>query len=935
MSTGFVYKDGNMPTEKARPPIFFKLSTAIAWLLLIWTCLPPRLFPASAAELKEEYARYVHRAWTTENGLPQDTVYALAQAGDGCLWIGSEGGLARFDGTAFAIYKKNATPGLASDSITALCPEPDGSLWVGTFGGGLLLLQGGKFTRVEGLAGDRVWSLHRDSRGLLWVVLAGGGIYRLEKGRLPALAVIDDLPGDRVTAVAGSEESTLWIGTSRGLAAIRNGRETVFRARDGLAGDYVYCLFTDSRGSLWVGTTSGLSRIDAAGIRSFTTADGLADDLVRAIGEDALGRLWVGTGRGVTVMDPATRAFSVIAGGLAGETVMAIRRDREDGMWVGTASGGLSYLKRNEVRVFGTSDGLSGPQVRSICEDHAGRLWVGTRDRGLNRLEGGQWRSYSRRDGLASDFITALQADGGGRLWIGTLDAGLQIMEKGKFSPGGPPGGTYDRTVLSLFIDRRENLWVGGDGNGLDRYRDGEWRHYGEAGGLKGSVITAIGEDSQGNLWAGSVRDGLHVLAGGKWRRYTTADGLAGNSVYAIHVDEQGGIWLGTDGGLGLYKRGQFSSFRSGPGPLSGTILAIIEDAGGRLWMSSPAGIFSVKRSELEDTAALGGRDAHCRLFAEMSGLKSTVCAGGFQPAACRSRDGRLWFPTQKGLVVIDPLRLGPPSPPPVPRIERIQVNGITASAGGGGRFPAGSRRFDFRYAAAGFSDPQQVEFSTRLRGFEDDWSQPGRERARSFAGLPPGSYIFQVRARGQGGAWSAVASSAPMAIAPYFHRTAWFYLLLLGAAGASAAGLLLYRRRRVRRLREDRYKSSLLSPGKTAEYVARLEKAMERDKLYLDPGLSLVMLAESTAIPAKHLSQVINEHFGLNFSDFVNCRRVEEAKRLLLDPAAREFKLLRIAYESGFNSKSVFHAAFRKTTGLSPAEFRRLLGDDAGSGEA
>jgi AraC-like DNA-binding protein len=288
-----------------------------------------------------------------------------------------------------------------------------------------------------------------------------------------------------------------------------------------------------------------------------------------------------------------------------------------------------------------------------------------------------------------------------------------------------------------------------------------------------------------------------------------------------------------------------------------------------------------------------------------------------------------------KGLVAIDPGRLGPPPPPPIPRIERIQANGITTTLAGAGRFPAGTERFDFQYAAAGFSDPLQVEFSTRLQGFADGWSKPSRERVRRFAGLPSGSYLFQVRARGQGGTWSEGAANFRIAIAPYFRHTLGFYLLLLGGAGSSAAGLLFYRRHRVRRRREERYKSSLLDSGKTAEYVARLEQAMEKDKLYLDPDLALLKLAARTGIPTKHLSQVINEHFGLNFSDFVNRRRVEEAKRLLLDPAARDFKLLRIAYESGFNSKSVFHAAFRKNTGLSPAEFRRLLGDDAAGGDA
>ncbi len=884
------------------------------------------LFSAGSSELKREYDRWVRRSWTSRDGLPQDTVYALAQGADSSMWVGSEGGLARFDGAEFTIFRRSATPGLASDSITSLAPDRDGTLWVGTFGGGLVHQRDGKFTRIEGISRDRIWSLRHDGEGTLWVIAHGGGIYCLEPGKTPALAVIDDLPDEQVTAVAGSMERTLWIGTRNGLAAIRRGRQTIFTAQAGLAGDYVYCLFTDSRGSLWAGTTSGLSRIDSRGVRSYSTTDGLADDLVRAISEDALGRLWIGTDKGVTILDSAGETACATPAGMAGEAVMAICRDRENGMWVGTAANGLNYWRRNEVLVHGPEDGLSGEQVTAVCADGEGRLWTGTRGQGLNRLENGKWRAYSRHDGLAGGFITSLLADHRGRIWIGSLDAGLQVMDQGDFIPEDPRGASAGRPVLSLFLDGRNGLWAGSDGNGADVFQDGQWRHHGPAGGLRGGVITAIAQDRQGNIWAGSVDEGLYVLRGASWRRYTTEDGLPGDTIYAIHADQQGGIWLGCDSGLGLYSQGRFFGFRAGARPLNGAILSILEDAAGKLWMSSPTGIFSVRRSELEASAPLAGRHVHCRILGEMSGLKSTVCAGGFQPAGCRDHAGRLWFPTQKGLVEIDPERQEAP-PPPLPRIERFQADGITVPLAGKGRLPAGSERLDFQYAAPAFSDPQQVEFSSCLQGHENDWSAPGKERRRSFSGIPAGDYVFRLRARGQGGTWSGDEAVFLFTIADYFHRGTGFRFLLLSGAGLILLGLLHFRRKRAQRRLENKYRYSALGDERIAEYAARLDHAMEKDKPYLDPDLTLAKLAAAMEMPAKHLSQVINEHFSLNFNDFVNRYRIEEAKRLLLDPAAREFKLLRIAFESGFNSKSVFNAAFRKHAGASPSDFRRLLG--------
>jgi ligand-binding sensor domain-containing protein/AraC-like DNA-binding protein len=916
-----------MQTEKESPPNFYKLLKTIILLLAVGTS--NLLYSSTSNELKKEYEHWVQRSWTTENGLPQNSVYALAQTSDGCLWIGSNGGLARFDGSIFTIFKKNDTLGLASDWITALCPDPDGSLWIGTFGGGLLRQRDGKFSRIEGFVGDRIWSLHLDHEGVLWVVSDEGGLYCLEKRGALAQAIIDDLPDNHVTAVAGSERSILWVGTRGGLAAIRNGRETIFNTRNGLAGNYVYCLFTDSHNNLWAGTTTGLSRINENGIRNFSSADGLADNVVLAIGEDRQGRLWIGTAQGLTIMEPGEKVSCITPCSLGGDAVMAIYRDREDDMWVGTSAGGLEFLKKNDVAIITTEDGLSSQHIQPVCEDFQGRLWVGTADHGLNVLSGGQWRSFSSRDGLASQAITALAAEHNGRLWIGTRESGLQCLDNGTFSSFHKKDGLASDAVQSLFIDHEENLWIGSDGKGLDCFRDGIWQHFGLASGLKGSVILAVNKNRQGSILAGSSQAGLHVLRKGVWRQYTTSDGLAGDTVYSIYIDDKDNVWLGTNGGLSLLRQGIFINFRETSTLLNGIILQILEDDSGYLWMSSPTGIFTVKKSELEYPGQANNKDIHCRQFTEMAGLKSTVCTGGFQPAGCKSRGGQLWFPTMKGLAQIDPEIMRSSPQPPSAWIDKVQANGLSAPLGAPARFAAGPERFDFFYTAVNFADPQQIDFSTRLEGLEDQWGKPEKQQWRHFADLAAGTYSFRVRARGPSGVWKESATRFAFTINPYFHQTAWFYLLVLSSSAAVAAGLFFYRQRLSRRHRLEKYKFSTLNDNKTREYVSRLEQAMEKDKLYLDPDLTLAKLAASTTIPPKHLSQVINERFELNFNDFVNRYRIEEAKRKLLAIKAVDSKLLRIAFEAGFNSKSVFFSTFKKSTGLSPSEFRRLLGSN------
>jgi ligand-binding sensor domain-containing protein/AraC-like DNA-binding protein len=927
---GFGYKNSNMPTEKAPPPDARKIIATM--FILIVTA--GRGLLAAAGGLQKEYDRWVRRTWTTENGLPQDTVYALAQGSDGCLWIGSDGGLACFDGSRFTVFRKNSTLGLMSDSVTALCPGGDGSLWVGTFGGGLLRCRGGKFARIEGLDSDRVWALHQDETGTLWIGTADRGAYCLAPGRAPALLVIDGVQLSRVTAICGDGNGTIWMGTPEGLLTFRKRKGAEYLAGRSLAGTYVYCLFVDGGGGLWVGTTAGLLHRGGKEDGMFTAVEGPAAGLVRAIGEDALGRLWIGGERGVTVMEPGRVRALATPTNLAGDAVMVLCRDRGGDMWVGTSAGGLKLLKRNEVSVYSEGDGLSGTHIQPVCEDDGGGIWAGAGNGALNHYSGGRWRALGRPDGLSGEAITSLAADPGGGLWIGTRGAGLQCLANGKITSFRRQEGLAGDTVLCLHLDREGTLRIGSDGGGLNFLRRGDVRcGYGPPG-LGLSVILAIGEDGSGNLLAGSERDGLFVLRQGAWRRFGTADGLAGDTVYAIHVDGSGDAWLGTSGGLSLLRRGRIFNFHGASEPLNGAILQILEDESGFLWMSSSSGIMRVDRAGLEGLLAGNAGDVRCRRFTEMEGLASSVCSGGFQPAGCRDRSGRLWFPTRKGLAMIDPRTLAE-APPPAAWIERAQVDGRSAPLAGKPGFPAGAGRCDFYYAAAALADPQQLEFSTRLQGLEERWGPPVRERSRHFAGLPGGAYAFQVRARSRGSAWSTRAANFSFVIRPHFQRTAWFYLLLLAGGGALAAGLLVHRQRRARRRRQGKYRSSGLSEEKTQEYLQRLVQVMERDKPYLDPELNLGKLAGAAAIPAKHLSQVINERYGLNFNDFVNRFRVEEAKRRLLEPAARDFKLLRIAFESGFNSKSVFNGAFRRHAGLSPSEFRRLLGGGEGDGNS
>ncbi len=405
MAGGVDYKDSNMQPGKPLPARTFNPWAAI---LLLWLLAGGSLFPVSSSGLKIEYDRWVRRSWTTEHGLPQNTVYALAQTNDGCLWIGSNGGLARFDGAAFTRFKKNATPGLGSDWITSLCPDRDGSLWIGTYGGGLVNHRAGKFKKISGLGSDSIWTICQDRDGVLWIGSADRGVYALEKGKLPALVMADNIPDLQVTAVGEDGEGRVWIGTRSGLLFLHGGERSRYSPSRDLAGSYVYCLFHRQPQEPLGGDNDGPGAASRRKeYRKFTTADGLADNLVLAVARTCRAGL-------DRVGSRASPSWSQVRGTPAPTRKPGRRCGHGHPPRPRRQHVGGNIRRRPEPAAtkrgprVDEADGLSSPHVRSVCEDSLGRLWVGTRDRGLNLFAGGEWRSFSRRDGLASDAVTSL-----------------------------------------------------------------------------------------------------------------------------------------------------------------------------------------------------------------------------------------------------------------------------------------------------------------------------------------------------------------------------------------------------------------------------------------------------------------------------------------------------------------------------------------------
>jgi signal transduction histidine kinase/ligand-binding sensor domain-containing protein/DNA-binding NarL/FixJ family response regulator len=792
--------------------------------------------------------RFVHESWSVEDGLPLNSIRKVLQGRDGYVWIATLDGLARFDGVRFTVFNASGSPELPSTRFISLYEARDGSLWLQTETWDLLRFRHGRFTHFGAEHGltARVYSIYEEPDGTMWLG-TGRGVGRLEGDRFVPVAAV---PGG-VHGIVRRADGSVWLGTDgRGVYRVEDGRaeHVVTNAAPDTATS-VWHVAEDPTGRLLIAGAGlwaedpkdgSFGRVGSAFVRLDRTVrpiSGPAVDLLPpglfngAIGPD--GTLWFA--HGTRVFTEAGLAWDLGPGSDADAGsfgIYSLTVDREGGVWLGTWNAGVHRLKPALFTTFSEPEGLANRNTSTVFEDGAGSIWVGTRG-GLSRIDpDGGITSGGSLPGRSSDAI-ALLSDRPDRLWVGTggglLSCTLpavacRVLES--------PGVVASGSVRALYADSRNRLWVG-FGRSVAVREDDRWTTLENPS----ATVRAFAEAPDGAMWMGTNGGGLLRYHDGRYTRIDGSDGLPSEYVRALHVDADGWLWVGTEGrGLArLDPRGwgeEASGAGEGPGGAGegpggagaepsarriahiGTehglydpaIHQILADGAGRLWMNTNRGVFWVARSELLAVAEGRASRVHSTYYTERDGMRNREGNGGTQPAGIRSRDGRLWFPTQDGVVVVDPARaIDAPLPSPVV-VEQV-VAGDSAYTPVGEPFRLGPDRRDVQidYTAPGVLEPDNVRFRYRLEPYDADWVEADRRRSAFYTRLPPGHYTFRVIASTYGGEWNEPGAPIEMVLAPRFHETRTARALLVLALGLLVGGGFQWRlgnlRRRERQL--------------------------------------------------------------------------------------------------------------------------------------
>ena len=790
-------------------------------------CLWTAAFPVLALDTSRPLSDLTHQTWSVDEGLPHSTVRSVAQTPDGYLWFATHEGAARFDGMAFSVFNQVNAPALRGSGVASLLTMKDGSLVLGLRDFGLARYASGKFEAInpkDGIPTGTVNFLAEDAAGSLWAAIGTGGLVQITNNVARVFTIADGLPANSITAIKALSDGSLWVGTNSGLAVLQNGKfignptgtwlDTAsiaaiaedrekhlwfatngqgiavrdgtttsatmrrYGRQQGLASETLTRLLVDRNGGVWVGSIEGVHRLAGDAFERFATPDGFTNNNVREIFEDSEGSIWIGTDSGVNRFRDARITTWGVCKGLAEEFARAVLEDRKGRIWVAT-SDGLFAVTSTAVRRFGRAQGLINGAVLSLAEDPNGTLWIGTNGGGIHRLTGERIEAVSAKFGITVEPVRAILAARDGTLWVGTNIGLLKASWK------------QDVPVTHVPIEA----------------------------GLPSEQVSALLEDTSGRIWVGT-RGGLGVIESGSAAVTSKLPGLD-SSVLAINGDIEGRIWVSTSSGLAYVQPGataaahQVRRLLPSEGVPAQTYFSALDDRAGYIWTCGNRGIIKFSKSQLAELVAGKRQKLEPAFYGRSEGMATAQCNGATQPAGWRARDGRLMFPTARGIAIADPAREAKAdlSAPPV-HIKDVLIDAERANRGASGNVevPPGRHRVEISYVGLSLADPEKVRYRYQLSGFDPDWVDAGREAKAVYTNISPGTYEFRVLAAREGGAWSEPGAMLTLEQQPRIHETTWFrvvfavaFILMVVAIFRGRVGQLNAQRKQLQLMVDER----------------------------------------------------------------------------------------------------------------------------------
>lgn len=789
---------------------------AILLVLGYWTCLDVIAQTQVGLDPDKRISQYIFDKWDRSDGLPFHLIRTIAQTSDGFIWVGTRFGLARFDGHVFRHITRADDREFAFADFSELLFQPSTGLWAAT-GNGLYLFANNQwklmrsdkpFTNVSGMI--------EDGDQNLWITTRDQGVFRYSDGEFTNISQKHKLETNRINKVHWSAQTGLLLGTNGGLFRLRDGELQKIR------GNPVYALGSTRDGTIWCGDfLNGLVRRSPGGKETiFASEVGIQASTITHVLEDSRGSVWVSfDNQGLFRLAGDTWSHFRETDGLPDDRAHVLFEDRDGALWIGTQNG-LARLRDDLITVFTRREGMACDQHHAVAEAKDGVIWAGGTG-GISAIyPDGRIEAITHFEDRQLGIIVGVLTSPTGRPWFATLGRGLLHMESGKLE-------VADLDMNNPYIhgfnwQADGSVWVSMDSGNLLHFTKSGIRNYSPDHGWHAVFANQIYESRSGDIWI-TTPSGIYKKEGSQLRHFGEDQGIRKGAALNIHEDNQGWLWFQMDGKLLVYDGKAFSHVVL-PEIDASFQLSLTQDTFGFMWISSHYGLYRIARDVLLRRTKQPDAPLPMYRFGEGAGLKSSSFGFG-QKAAIRAGDGRLWFATAKGVIVVDPSRVRPPPPLPLPALDQVIVNDINRDDATPFTLAPGQHRITANFTAIRFDESETLRFRYRLDPYDDQWIMANQTREATYTNLPPGDFSLRVAVRDEKSEWLESSEPLQFKIEPFFYQTSWFLPGLLGLFVLLTTLVYFWRTRRLKR--QNRILEDMVA-NRTANLRQEKEKTTE-----------------------------------------------------------------------------------------------------------
>lgn len=726
----------------------------------------------TAEYAKSTAEQYVVNQWLPENGLPQTSVVDLFQDRKSYIWIASYGGLTRFDGVSFHTFNRSTNPEMTSDRVLNIAQDSSGLMWIGTESGAMSFANN-TFTPVKiDFPLKQINSILVDGEGVVWIHQQNDRLYYIEK------------------------DSAIFVHKIKGISSINRSRKFVMS-------DFLHLIeysknkdpdttFTfpkrlpiNSRAMIqtkqtdWIiaSNDSGLFRLKNSTLYEIKMAQGLPSSYSNRLFLDKSGTIWNLTNKLIYTISNESISELNTTIPMPVDSYLTFLQDKEGSIWIGSLTQGLFRLRKRSVQVIGKDQGMENDNLLSISFDSEGTLWFSTNCNGISRFKNGKVEQLERQFHLDNNCPWSILFDFNKNLYVASN--GITVFSpEGKRTTLDITNGLIDNAIYAMYQTRDSAIWVGTK-KGISILKNRSViQSFDESDGLVHNDVRVFHQANDGSIWVGTTL-GISKFSKGIFTSYASIPGLNSHYIRAIAEEKNGVLWFGSyGGGIIRYKNNQFAVITTKNGLFDDIVSHLIPDDYGYFWTGSNRGISRISIQELNEVADGKLKKLQAFVIGKQDGLVNPETNGGFQPSAIKDKNGKLYFPTIQGIVVIDPHKTTPNTVIPNVVIEKLNYNQTSLPFSNKFEFDYNPFYLEIDYTALSFIEPSKMNFTYKLEGYDRDWIDAGTRRTAFYSNLPPGEFTFVVRASNNNGVWNEKGDSISITIHPPFWLKAWFQFL-------------------------------------------------------------------------------------------------------------------------------------------------------------